>query len=446
MIDLSNYQPAALPTRPSRLVSDFKDKPPPPPDDWTKTTPNINLPGSPVSGGYSGGEPDWAKTNYRIDVPQATPPAPRPPDDFGKTVTNIKPIDTNRQDFNKTMYPGSSQSSPPADWGATQANVNVGNADLGSSPSDWGGGGPAKTTPYFQLPEADRAKYQLPPTPTEQAAAQAEEQKSKGGIPGWVWVVAGLMTMFFFAVAVLGIVYFFILRDSSFKATVKGSPSGSDILVDDKLLAVSNENGDSEIPNLAPGNRKITIRHPSFVCDPMSVDGGRGIDPPPVFAKCKASENTQPTGDCTNFEPGEDDRAEACYNAALAALPDPYTAEQLLKALNILIINFETNKFEVPARRYEALKKAASYIKRLPADVTIEIGGHTDNEGGAALNQKLSENRANAVKDFLVKNGVNGSILQTRGYGADQPKKDNGTENGRYMNRRIEYKLVAKPK
>jgi outer membrane protein OmpA-like peptidoglycan-associated protein len=431
-------------------VSDYKDKPPPPPDDWTKTTPNINLPGNPASnsgGGYVGSDPDWAKTNYRIDIPQSAPPAPRPPDDFGKTAINIKPIDTNRQDFGKTMYPGAGQSSPPADWGATQANVNIPSGDFGgSSGSDWGSSGPAKTTPYFQLPESERAKYQLPPTASEQAAQQAEEQKAKGGIPGWVWVVAGLMTMFFFAVAVLGVVYFFILRDSSFEVTVKGAPPGSDVKIDEKLLAVSDENGDSKIQNLAPGKKNITITHPSFTCDPISVEGGRGTNPDPVIARCKASQAVQNTGDCTNFEPGEDDRAEACYNAALAALPDPYTAEQLLKALNILIINFETAKFDVPARRYAALQKAASYIKKLPADVIIEIGGHTDNAGVPANNQRLSENRANAVKDFLVKNGVNGSILQTRGYGADRPKRDNSTDNGKYMNRRIEYSIVAKPK
>ena len=431
-------------------MSDFKDKPSPPPDDWTKTTPNISLPGNQSNqggGGYGGGEPDWAKTNYKIDVPQSAPPAPRPPDDFGKTAINIKPIDVNRPDFGKTMYPGAGQSSPPADWGATQANVNVNPADFGSAQSDWGGSGPDKTTPYFQLPESERAKYQqLPPTPTQQAAQAAEEQKSKGGIPGWVWVVAGLMTMFFFAVAVLGLVYFFILRDSSFEVTVKGAPPGSDVKIDEKLLAVSDEHGDSRIVNLAPGKKNIVITHPSFTCDPISVEGGRGENPPPVIARCKASQAVQPTGDCTNFEPGEDDRAEACYNAALAALPDPYTAEQLVRALNILIINFETSKFEVPARRYAALQKAASYIKKLPADVTLEIGGHTDSDGNAASNQKLSENRANAVKNFLVQNGVNGSILQIRGYGADKPKKDNTTPAGKYMNRRIEYMIVSKPK
>ena len=423
-------------------MSDYKDKPGPPPDDWTKTTPNINLPGNqPQSGGYAGSEPDWAKTNYRIDVPQA-PPSGAKSGDFGKTIANIKPIDTNRQDFGKTMYPGASGAAAPADWGATQANVNVPAGDFGSAPSDWGSG-PDKTTPYFQLPEAERAKYQqLPPTPTEQAAQAQHEQKAKGGIPGWVWVVAGLMTMFFFAVAVLGVVYFFILRDSSFQVTLKGAPAGSDVKIDDKLLAVSDENGDSRIMNLAPGKKNIVITHPSFTCDPISVEGGRGVNPEPVFARCRPSPITPPTGDCTNFEPGEDDRAEACYNAALIALPDPFTPEQLVNALNILIINFASNSFEVPARRYAALQKAATYIKKLPPNVTLELGGHTDNVGAAAANKTLSQNRANAVRDFLVKNGVNGSLLQTRGYGADQPRKDNGTEGGKYMNRRIQYSVV----
>ncbi|MFH4307881.1 hypothetical protein WAJ73_23965, partial [Acinetobacter baumannii] len=80
------------------------------------------------------------------------------------------PIDTNKQDFGKTMYPGS-PSPPPADWGATAPNVNVSGADFGAGSDDWSG--PAKTTPYFRLPEAERAKYEnLPPTPSEQAEAE----------------------------------------------------------------------------------------------------------------------------------------------------------------------------------------------------------------------------------------------------------------------------------
>lgn len=420
-------------------MSDNKDIPAAPPDDFTKTTPNISLPNNPTPASPGNiGEPDWAKTNYKI-------PNQSFGDDFGKTVTNIKPIDTNQPDFGKTMYPGAGSSPQPADWGATQANVNVPAADLGSASSDWG---PAtnKTTPYFQLPESERAKYQLPPTPTEQAAQEEQEQKARSGIPGWVWVVAGLMTMFFFAVAVLGIVYFFILRDSSFDVTIKSAPPGSDILIDGKLLAVSNENGDSFIPNLSPGKKTVTIRHPTFTCDPISVEGGRGKNPDPYIARCRA-QAVSPSEDCGNFSPGEFDKAERCYNKALDDLPDPFTDEALVKALNILIINFDSGKYDVPAVRLAALQKGAGFIKKLQErepNTVLEIGGHTDSVGPDASNQALSENRAKAVKDILVRYGVFGDRLQIKGYGETKPKFDNNTEQGKFLNRRIEYSIVRR--
>ncbi|HEX8737035.1 MAG TPA: OmpA family protein, partial [Pyrinomonadaceae bacterium] len=77
-------------------------------------------------------------------------------------------------------------------------------------------------------------------------------------------------------------------------------------------------------------------------------------------------------------------------------------------------------------------------------NVVIEVGGHTDNRGQPADNQKLSENRANAVKDALIKFGVNQDILQMKGYGATKPKSSNDTEDGRFQNRRIEYTALSK--
>ena len=152
------------------------------------------------------------------------------------------------------------------------------------------------------------------------------------------------------------------------------------------------------------------------------------------------------TDDCVNFKQGDDDKAERCYNSALDALPDPFTAEDLVKALNILIINFDTAKYDVPPVRLAALQKGAGFIKKLPAGVVLEVGGHTDNTGDTDRNQKLSEARATAVKNALVKFGVADATLQTRGYGSkvSRPDADNNTENGRYRNRRIEYSVVKK--
>lgn len=416
------------------MSEDNKIPPPPSPDDFSKTTPNISLPDDDI------GHNDWDKTNYNY-------PKQPPAEDWGKTVTNIKPIDTEGQDFNKTFLPGAQKPSTP-EWGMTEANIDLADADFGSRPEDFAGAdeGYGKTTPYFKLPEAERAKYQnLPPTPTEQAAQEKKEEQEKGGVPGWVWVSGGLMAMFFFAVVVLFIVYFFILRDTGFEATVKGAPPGSTITVNGSPWGVTDENGSIKLPILKEGETKrVEITHPTYTCQPTDVKSERGVvSPNPIIARCTALA-AKATDDCGNIRLGEDDKAERCYNSALEGLPDPFTVEDLVRALNILIINFESGKYDIPPVRLAALQKGAGYIKKLPPGVVLEVGGHTDNVGNDTNNQTLSENRANAVKDKLFNFGVASNVLQTRGYGKTKPITTNDTDNGRFRNRRIEYSIVKK--
>jgi outer membrane protein OmpA-like peptidoglycan-associated protein len=412
-------------------VSDEKKIPAPPPDDFSKTTPNVNLPDN------MGGQYDWDKTNYN---------APRPPTsgDWGKTVTNIRPIDTEHQDYGKTGSHGSSNVSE-VDWGMTQANVRIPQQeDFGPAPAEYEQQAYDKTTPYFRLPEAERQKYQnLPPTPTEKAEQEARDDKTKGGIPGWFWVVAGLMSMFFFAVVVLLGVYFLLLRDTSYEVAVKGAPPGSSVLVDDAPWGVTNEDGSIRLLNLKGGRRQFKIVHPTYTCETRELELRGSDNPEPIIARCQAMTVKQGE-DCTNIRLGEEDKAERCYNAALDGLPDPFTPEDLVKALNILVINFASGSYEIPQVRLAALQKGAGYIKKLPPGVVLEVGGHTDNVGGDASNQTLSNNRANAVKAKLVQFGVNPDKLQTRGYGATQPKTENNTEQGRFYNRRIQYSIVKK--
>lgn len=406
-------------------MSDSTNNPGPPPDDFSKTRPNVKIPDS--------GEVDWDKTNYNF-------PKAAPADDWGKTVTNIKPIDTGGAEFGAAAYP-SSKDAADVDWGATRANIKVPDTDFGQAPGESAYG---KTTPYFQLPEAERAKYQdLPPTPAEKAAKEQEEQKAKGGIPGWVWISAGLFAMFVFAVIVLLAVYFFMLGSANFEVSVKGAPPGSDVKVDNVQWGVTRPDGSIELVNLKTGRRTVTIVHPNYTCEPREISGGNGVTPEPIIARCQQVAVKQGE-DCTNIRLGEEDKAERCYNAALDALPDPFTAEDLVKALNILIINFDSGKFDVPAKRLAALKKGAGFITKLPPTIVLEVGGHTDNVGRDESNQTLSENRANAVKQVLVGYGVRAEALQTRGYGAAKPKTENTTEQGRFYNRRIEYSIVKK--
>ena len=419
-------------------MNEDKDFPVPPPDDFSKTTPNVNF-----GGGADDVQNDWNKTNYNLPKQPAS-------DEWGKTVTNIRPIDTSNQDFGKTVYPGAQGSVPQTpEWGMTAANVNVNPADIGSTPEEFGGGGGyQKTTPYFQLPEAERAKYQnLPPTPTEKAEQEKQEQAAKGGVPGWVWAVLGLFGMFMFALVVLGLVWFFVIRDTSFTATVRLAPPGSRILVDDKQWGVTTgEDGTRDLTNLKPGRRIIKIVHPNFECKPMEVEGRAGEKPEPLTARCTAID-VKPGEDCGVFNPGEFDKAERCYNMALDKLGNPFTAEDLINALNILIINFDSNKYDIPPDRLAALQKGAGFIKTLQErdpSLVLEVGGHTDSDGTPAINSPLSQNRATAVKNQLVRYGVNADGLQTRGYGADKPKFDNNTEQGKFLNRRIQYSIVKK--
>lgn len=413
----------------AREVSDPKDiPPPPPPDDFTKTTPNIPVRRDDIPSN------DWEKTNYNINIPKASA------DEWGKTVANIKPIDTSHQSFG-----GSSGVPSTPEWGMTEPNINVNAADFGSQPEDFAPE-PAydKTTPYFRLPEAERVKYQkLPPTPAEAAAKQAEEEKGNQGIPGWFWFVAGGMTLLFITVIAVALVYIFVIRNSSYEVIVKDAPVGSSVTVDGAPLSVTSEDGTFRIPNLKAGTHTIAVVHPTFNCVKQTVTGDDGEKLKPITAGCTPMKAAA-TDDCGNIHFGEDDKAERCYNSALDALPDPFTPEDLIKALNILIINFESGKYDIPPVRLAAVKKAAGFIQKLPPGVILEVGGHTDDVGQAASNQTLSENRANAVRDALVKFGVNPAVLQTRGYGSTRPLVQGTTDDARYRNRRIEYSIVKK--
>jgi outer membrane protein OmpA-like peptidoglycan-associated protein len=79
----------------------------------------------------------------------------------------------------------------------------------------------------------------------------------------------------------------------------------------------------------------------------------------------------------------------------------------------------------------------------LKKTLTIEIAGHTDDVGEPEANQKLSEDRANSVKQYLEKKGIAPERLTAKGYGDTQPVADNATASGKQKNRRTEVRIVA---
>ena len=114
----------------------------------------------------------------------------------------------------------------------------------------------------------------------------------------------------------------------------------------------------------------------------------------------------------------------------------------LVSALNLSIINFDTGSAAISAESRDLLTKAAPLVKQLPAGTVIEIGGHTDSTGDPAANLALSQQRAEAVRITLIDLGVPADMLKAKGYGDTQPVASNDTAEGRLQNRRISYAVV----
>lgn len=135
-------------------------------------------------------------------------------------------------------------------------------------------------------------------------------------------------------------------------------------------------------------------------------------------------------------------KAEAAAHALASLKPGSYSGADLVKALNLMTIHFNTGSALISADSDGILVKAAEAIKAAPAGTRIEVGGHTDNTGSATSNVRLSEARAAAVKERLASLGVAAGSLASKGYGQGKPVANNGTEEGRATNRRIESTIL----
>ena len=98
---------------------------------------------------------------------------------------------------------------------------------------------------------------------------------------------------------------------------------------------------------------------------------------------------------------------------------------------------FDTGKFSLKPGAREKLAKVAGILLAYPG-LNIEVGGYTDNVGGDAMNQTLSENRAGSVRDYLVQEGVSTNSVSAKGFGNTLPVATNDNSAGRQQNRRVE--------
>jgi outer membrane protein OmpA-like peptidoglycan-associated protein len=112
--------------------------------------------------------------------------------------------------------------------------------------------------------------------------------------------------------------------------------------------------------------------------------------------------------------------------------------------LNLIMpgnITFASNRSEIRADFYDVLGSVALVLKEYDK-TNVRIGGHTDSTGSDSTNQKLSEDRANSVRVYLVNQQIRSSRLHAEGYGSHQPVDSNNTEQGRQANRRVEIQLT----
>lgn len=144
------------------------------------------------------------------------------------------------------------------------------------------------------------------------------------------------------------------------------------------------------------------------------------------------------------------DDLDACPKEKGVDDPDPTKRgcpKVILRETEIIIleqVQFDTAKATIKKESDALLDSVAKVLADHPELLLLEVQGHTDNRGGKAMNTKLSDDRAKAVKAALVKRGIAAERLTAKGYGLDKPIADNATEEGRAKNRRVQFIVVKK--
>jgi OOP family OmpA-OmpF porin len=138
--------------------------------------------------------------------------------------------------------------------------------------------------------------------------------------------------------------------------------------------------------------------------------------------------------DCPGTVSGTKVGADGCPDEAKAVPEDAWILNG---------VTFEKGADTLSSNKQLALDNAIEILKNHPK-IRVEIQGHTDSFGKDALNQNLSERRAQSVKNYLVQNGIAADRLETKGYGETKPIASNATPEGRAKNRRIEFKVLSR--
>lgn len=133
---------------------------------------------------------------------------------------------------------------------------------------------------------------------------------------------------------------------------------------------------------------------------------------------------------------------DAVLNLPVVAPAPPLVKEKEPQKIRLPIVHFDFDKYDIKKLYVPDLDEHVAYLKERPsARVTVE--GHTDYKGSVQYNQRLSERRANAVRQYLIQQGIAPSRIQTVGYGKLKPIAENKTDEGRAVNRRAEFEVTV---
>jgi outer membrane protein OmpA-like peptidoglycan-associated protein len=105
-------------------------------------------------------------------------------------------------------------------------------------------------------------------------------------------------------------------------------------------------------------------------------------------------------------------------------------------------IEFEFDKSTILPVSYPILDEMVSLLVANPTIKKMSIEGHTDNQGTAEYNQRLSDDRAHSVMQYLIKKGIDAGRLEAKGFGLTRPRASNDTDAGRQQNRRVEFHIT----
>jgi OOP family OmpA-OmpF porin len=158
------------------------------------------------------------------------------------------------------------------------------------------------------------------------------------------------------------------------------------------------------------------------------------VKPAPQPAEAPPAKTVPPPAEPPPSPAAEPPARPAPPESAATAAAEPFT----LKGFTVF---FTQNSTEIPVYANEMLASAAALMKN-QTTIAAVIEGHTDSVGDAAYNKLISENRAAAVKNFLVGQGIAISRLSVAGFGSEKPIESNDTPQGRSKNRRVVIRLV----